>query len=199
MEQIFGDRAKQEHHANRGHPHSNSHAQAYPMEAQTVSSAEPNHYHNQKHRRTRRVISCPLWNQYHGKDFSVDEDEVSSLTVWRSRDVEKETRVKPSQESWAQNCVQMETTKTRPKYPHSIPRQSERSQHRTYHWSRAEKTHPLLPLQTTWTYGERVLESSTEGHSPIFSQEMFLYSCTICRLTCCSMVHPRLLWDAILI
>ena len=53
--------------------------------------------------------------------------------------------------------------------------------------------------------GERVSESSTEGHSSIFSQEflfcqeMFFHSCTICRLTCCMMVHPRLLWGAILI
>ena len=36
------------------------------------------------------------------------------------------------------------------------------------------KTHPLLPLQTTWTFGERVSESSIEGHSSIFSQE-FLF------------------------
>ena len=48
VEQILGDRAKLEHHANRGHAHSNSHAQANPMEAQTISSAESNHYHNQK-------------------------------------------------------------------------------------------------------------------------------------------------------
>ena len=70
--------------------------------------------------------------------------------------------------------------------------------------SRAEKTHPLLPLQTTWTHGERVSESSTEGHSSIFKprifcQEMLLHSCIIYRLTCCTMVHPRLLWDATLI
>ena len=32
------------------------------------------------------------------------------------------------------------------------------------------KTHPLLPLQTTWTKSERVSESSTEGHFPIFSK-----------------------------
>ena len=48
VEQILGDRAKLEHHANRGHAHPNSHAQAYPMEDQTISSAEPNHYHNHK-------------------------------------------------------------------------------------------------------------------------------------------------------
>ena len=48
MEQILGDRVKLEHHVNRGHAHHNSHAQAYPMEAETTTSAEPNHYHNHK-------------------------------------------------------------------------------------------------------------------------------------------------------
>ena len=43
VEQILGDRAKLEHHANRGEAHSNKHAQAYPMEAQTISSAVSNH------------------------------------------------------------------------------------------------------------------------------------------------------------
>ena len=48
VEHILGDRAKLEHLANRGHAYSSSHAQAYPMEAQTMSSAESNHYHNHK-------------------------------------------------------------------------------------------------------------------------------------------------------
>ena len=118
----------------------------------------------------------------------LEEDEASSLTAWaqgyrkfgriyviRSRDV---ATINPSQaaqqESCAQNYVRKGTTETRPKHPYTIPRQSERSQHRTYYWSRAEKTHPLLPLQTTWTYGERVSESSTEGYPSIFSQEFLL-------------------------
>ena len=46
VEQILGDRAKLEHHANRGHAHPNSHAQAYPMEVETTTSSESNHYHN---------------------------------------------------------------------------------------------------------------------------------------------------------
>ena len=46
VEQIRGDRAKLEHHANRGHAQSNSHAQAYPMEAETTTTTESNHYHN---------------------------------------------------------------------------------------------------------------------------------------------------------
>ena len=48
VEQILGDRAKLEHHANRGHAQSNSHAQAYPMEAETTTSTESNHYHDHK-------------------------------------------------------------------------------------------------------------------------------------------------------
>ena len=78
--------------------------------------------------------------------------------------------------------VRKETTETRPKHPHSIPRQSERSQHRTYYWSRVEKTHPLLPLQTTWTYGERVSESSTEGYPSIFSQEFLVARRCLCTV-----------------
>ena len=46
VEQILGDRAKLEHHANRGHAQSNSHAQAYPMEAEAITSTESKHYHN---------------------------------------------------------------------------------------------------------------------------------------------------------
>ena len=45
VEQILGDRVKLEHHVNRGHAHSNSHAQAYPMEADTTASSEWNHHH----------------------------------------------------------------------------------------------------------------------------------------------------------
>ena len=45
VEQILGDRVKLEHHVNRGHAHSNSHAQAYPMEADTTTSSEWNHHH----------------------------------------------------------------------------------------------------------------------------------------------------------
>ena len=46
VEQILGDRAKLEHHANRGHAQSNSHAQLYPMEAETTTRTESNYYPN---------------------------------------------------------------------------------------------------------------------------------------------------------
>ena len=48
VEQILVDRAKLEHHANRGHAQSNRHAQAYPIEAETITSSESNHYPNHK-------------------------------------------------------------------------------------------------------------------------------------------------------
>ena len=79
VEQILGDRAKL---------HSNSHAQAYPLEAQTISSAESNHYHNHKtssdtesdqldwdpEKLMTTVIlwwtkTGPLWYPYYGKDL----------------------------------------------------------------------------------------------------------------------------------
>ena len=232
VEQILRGRAKLEHHANRGRAHPNSHAQAYPMEAETTTSSESNHSHN--HKTSSDTESDQLdWDPERNDDDGyplvdenwstlvpvpregpLDEDEASSLTAWAQgyREVRKNLRdsvtgrgCKKPESSRSKKVVrktmfEKETTETRPKHPHSIPRQSERSQHR-----RAEKTHPLLPLQTTWTYGKRVSESSTEGHSSIFSrefpfcQEMLLHSCTICRLTCCTMVHPRLLWDATLI
>ena len=122
------------------------------------------------------------------REGPLDEDEASSLTAWvqgyaevrktcaiQSRDVLPQTRDKPVQESLAKTMFEKKPPRRDRKCPHTVPRQSERSQHRTYHWSRAEKTHSLQPLPTTWTYGERVSESSTEGHSPIFSQE-FLFA-----------------------
>ena len=100
VEQILGDRAKLEHHANRGHAHSNSHAQAYPMEAQTTSSAESIHYHI--HKTSSDTESDQLdWDpdkidddgyplvDEHGstlvpipREGPLDEDEESSLTAW---------------------------------------------------------------------------------------------------------------------
>ena len=86
VEQVLGDRAKLEHHANRGHAQSNSHAQAYPMEAETTTSIESNHHHNHKAASDTEsdkldwdpekwmVIpwwtkTGPLWYPYHGKDL----------------------------------------------------------------------------------------------------------------------------------
>ena len=204
----------------RGHGQSNSHAQAYPMEADTITSTESNHHHNheaasdtesgQLHWDPEKLMMTvtpwwtktgPLWYPYHGKDGRKDTGKFGKFARFSHRTWLLQTRDKPVQESRAKNNVREGTTETRPKHPHTIPRQSERSQHRTCHWSRAEKTHSLLPLPTTWTHGERVSESSTEGHSQssaknFFCQEMPLHNCITCHLTCCLMVRPRLLWDA---
>ena len=195
VEQILGDRVKLEHHANRGHAHSNSHAQAYLMEAQTISSAEPNHYHN--HKTSWDTESDQLeWDPERidddgyplvdengstlvpgPREAPLEEDEASSLTAWAQgyREVRKNLRDSVTGRGYykPESSRHKEVVRKTMFEKKSIPRQSERSQHRTCHWSRAEKTHPLLPLQTTWTYGERVSESSTEGHSSIFSQDFF--------------------------
>ena len=100
VEQILGDRANLEHHANRGHAQSNDRAQAYPMEAETISSAESNHDHN--HEAASDTESDQLdWDPEKIDDDGyplvdengstlvpipregpLDEDEASSLTAW---------------------------------------------------------------------------------------------------------------------
>ena len=95
-----------------GHAHPNSHAQAYPMEAQTISSDESNHSHNQK--RSSDTESDQLdWDPERIDDDGyplvdengstlvpipregpLNEDEVSSLTAWAQgyREVRKNLR-----------------------------------------------------------------------------------------------------------
>ena len=97
VEHILGDRAKLEHHANRGHAQSDSHAQAYPMEAETITSTESKHYHN--HEAASDTVSDQLdWDPEKIDDDGfplvdengstlvpiprLDEDEASSLTAW---------------------------------------------------------------------------------------------------------------------
>ena len=111
VEQILGDRAKLEHHANRGHAHPNSHAQAYPMEDQTISSAEPNHYHNHKNIvghsdqldwDPERIgdDGYPLVDENGSalvpgqRERPLEKDEASSLTAWAQgyREVRKNLR-----------------------------------------------------------------------------------------------------------
>ena len=237
VEQILGDRAKPEHHVYRGHAHPNSHAQAYPMEAETTATTESNHRHN--HKTSSDTESDQLdWDPeridddgYPSVDKNgstlapipregpLDEDEASSLTTWAQgyREVRKNLRDsvtgrvyhKPDSSRHKKVVRKTMFEKKPPRRDGNIRtpfrEKSERSQHRTCHWSRAEKTHPLLPLQTTWTNGEasvRIQHRRTSLNlQPIisFCQEMLLHSCIICRLTCCTMVHPRLLWDATLI
>ena len=112
VEQILGDRAKLEHRANRCHAQLNSHAQAYPMEAETITSTESKHYHNHEaasdtesdqldwdpEKLMMTVIpwwtkTGPLWYPYH-REGPLDEDEASSLTAWAQgyREVRKNLR-----------------------------------------------------------------------------------------------------------
>ena len=108
----YSETVKLEHHANRGHAHPNSHAQAYPMEAQTMSSAEPNHYHNHKTSSDTESDQLdwdperidgdgyPLVNENVStlvpvpREGPLDEDEASSLTAWAQgyREVRKNLR-----------------------------------------------------------------------------------------------------------
>ena len=136
------------------------------------------------------------------REGPLEEDEASSLTAWAQG--YREVRKKLAQENCAQNYVRKETTETRSKHPHSIPRQSERSQHRTCHWSRVQKTHrcyrcrQLGHRRGSVRIQHRRISLNLQPRIS-FCQEMLLHSCIICRLTCCTMVHPRLLWDATLI
>ena len=112
VEQILGDRAKLEHHANRGHAQSNSHAQAYPMEAETTS--QPNRTTTITTKAASDTDSDQLdWDPEKIDDDGyplvdengstpvpiplegpLDEDEASSLTAWAQlyREVRKNLR-----------------------------------------------------------------------------------------------------------
>ena len=112
VEHILGDRAKLEHHANRGHAQSNSCGQAYPMEAETITSTESNHNHN--HEAASDTESYQLdWDpeKIDDDDYPLvdengstlvaipregllDEAQASSLTAWAQgyRQVRKNLR-----------------------------------------------------------------------------------------------------------
>ena len=112
VEQILGDRVKLEHHANRGHAHPNSHAQAYSMGAEITTSSESNHYHNQKtssHTESDQLDwdperidddGYPLVDENGStlvpgpREGPLEENEASSLTAWAQgyREVRKTLR-----------------------------------------------------------------------------------------------------------
>ena len=202
VEQILGDRAKLELDANRGQALPNSHVQAYSTEVETTMSSELSHNHKTSSDTESDQLDWdperidddgyPLVDENGStlvpvpREGPLEEDEASSLTAWAqgNREVRKKLRdsvtgrgyYKPESSRHKKLVRKALFEKKLPKRDRNIPipRQSERSQHRTCHWSRVEKTHPLLPLQTTWTFGERVSESSIEGHPSIFSQDFFL-------------------------
>ena len=102
VEQILGDKAKLEHHANRGHAHPNSHAQAYPMEAETTTSSESNHYHN--HKTSSDTESDQLdWDPERIDDDGyplVDENGSTLVPVPREGPLEEDEASSPT--AWAQ-------------------------------------------------------------------------------------------------
>ena len=131
------------------------------------------------------------------REGPLDEDEASSLTAWAQGywEVRKNLRdsvtgrgyyepesSRPKKGRAKKPCSRRNHRDDTEISAHTVPRQSEKSQHRTCYWSRVEKTHSLLPLPTTWTYGERVSESSTKGHSPIFSQEFLFARRCLCAV-----------------
>ena len=91
VEQILGDRATLEHNANRGHAQSNSHAQPYPMRAETTASSESNHHHN--HKRSSDTESDQLdWDPERIGDDGyplVDEDGSTLVPVPREGPLEE--------------------------------------------------------------------------------------------------------------
>ena len=103
------------------------------------------------------------------REGPLDEDEASSLTAWaqgyrevrktsaiRSRDV---VTINPSQAVSKKVVRKTMFGKKPPRRDRNIrtPFRDKARDHSTERVTGAElrKTHPLLPLQTTWTYGER--------------------------------------------
>ena len=152
------------------------------------------------------------------REGPLEEDEASSLTAWAQgyRDVRKNLpdsvtgRGYYKPESSLHKKVVRKTIfekkppRPRPKHSHSIPRQSERSQHRTCNGAELRKRTPCYRCRQLG-HMARVCQNpaskDTLNLQPriSFYQEMLLHSCIIYRLTCCTMVHPRLLRDATLI
>ena len=121
------------------------------------------------------------------REGPLEVDEASSLRAWAQgyREVRKNLRdsvtkrgcYKPESSRHKKVVRKTMFEKKPPRRDRNIrtPFRDKARDHSTERVTgRVEKTHPLLPLQTTWAYGERVSESSTEGHSSIFSQEFFL-------------------------
>ena len=160
-----------------------------------------------KHRRTWRVISCigilqkidndgyPLVDENGStlvpvqREGPLDEDEASSLTAWAQgyREVRKNLRdsvlgrgyYKPESSRFKKVVLKTVFEKKPPRRDRII-RTPFRDKARDHSTERVT----VVPLQTTWTFGERVSESSTEGHSPICSQN-FLFArrclCTVAK------------------
>ena len=117
----------------------------------------------------------------------LDEDEASSLTAWAQgyREVLKTCAIQSqdvvitnfsqagSRESCEKLCSRRNHRGETETSAHHSETKREITAQNACHWTRAEKKHSLLPLQTTWTHGERVSESSTEGHSHNLQPRIF--------------------------
>ena len=211
VEQILGDRAMLEHHANRGHAHSDSHAQAYPMEAETTTSSESNHHHY-NHKVSSDTVDengstlVPI-----PREGPLDEDEASSLTAWALgyQEVRKNLRdsvtgrcyYKPESSRFKKVVRNTMFEKKTPRRDRNIrtPFRDKARDHSTERVTGAELR------KSTRCYRCRQLgHMARECQNPLqprisFCQEMPLHSCIICHLTCCLMALPRLWWSATLI
>ena len=186
VEQILGDRTKLEHHVYRGHAPPNSHVQAYPMEAETATSSESNHNHN--HKTSSDTVSDQLdWDPERMDDDGyplvdenrstlvpvpregpLEEDEASSITAWAQgyREVRKNLRESVTGRGYYKpESIRHKKVVRKTMFEKKPPRRDRnirtlfRDKARDHSTERV--TGAELRKRTTWTYGERVSESST--------------------------------------
>ena len=229
VEQILGDRAKLELHANRGLVHSNSHVQAYSLELETAMSSEVNHNHITSDTESDQLDWDPeridgdvyLLVDENGsvpRKGPLEEDEASSLTAWAQgyREVRKKLRdsvtgrgySKPESSRYKKVVRKTMFEKKPPKRDRNIrtPFRDKARDHSTECVTGAElRNAPVVTVADNldiWRESVRIQYRRTSLNLQpriSFCQEMLLHSCIICHLTCCTMVHPRLWWDATLI
>ena len=196
VEQTLGDRVKLEHHLNHGLAHHDGHAQAYPMEAETTTSSESNHYHN--HKTSSDTESDQLdWDPERIDDDGyplvdengstlvpvpregpLEEDEASSLTAWAQgyREVRKNLRDSVTGRGYYKPETNRFKKAVRKTMFEKKPPRRDRNIRTTFRDKARDHSTERI------TGAERVSESSTEGYPSIFSQE-FLFArrcfCTV--------------------
>ena len=207
-----------------------------PMEAETTTSSESNHYHN--HKTSSDTESDQLdWDPERIDDDGyplvdengstlvpvpregpLEEDGASSITAWAQgyRGVRKNVRdsvtgrgyYKPESSRHKKVVRKTLFEKKPPRRDRNIrtPFRDKARDHSTERVTGAE-----LRKRTRCYRCRQLGNMARECQNPapkdipqssaknFFFQEMLLHSCIICRLTCFTMEHPRLLWDATLI